>query len=62
MTKEAGMYAMHDKSYPQVKVGKYTICRQNEKNVWIQIEDAEGGEFRDEIFEKAIDAFFNKYF
>lgn len=62
MTKEAGMYAVHDKSYPQVKIGKYTICRQNEKKVWIEVEDGEGGAFPDDIFEKAIKAFFNNHF
>lgn len=66
MTKEkqeAGMYAMFsNKDFPQVKVGKYTICRQNDKQIWIQEDDAEGGAFLDEMFEKAIEDFFNKHF
>ena len=57
---ELGMY-MRGK-IPSVKAGKFTICRQDEKGVWIETDEGEGGAFPDELFEKAIEEFFNKYF
>lgn len=58
----AGMYEVADPTYPQVKVGDFTICRQDEKSVWIQTEDGEGAQFPDELFEKAILEFYQANF
>jgi len=60
---EAGMYAVSNPDYPQVKVGNFTICRQNNDGVWIQREDTgEGGEFRDSVFEPVLAAFWKENF
>jgi len=53
-----GMYG----ETPRVKIGKYTICRQDDKSVWIEVEGDEGGQFSDESFEKTIAEYFNKNF
>lgn len=59
----AGMYAVHDPCYPQVKVGNFIICRQNDNGVWIQREDTEeGGEFRDSVFEPFLAQFWKENF
>lgn len=60
--KVAGMYAVSDPSYPQVKVGRFTICRQDDVSVWIQNEDGEGCQFSDTLFEAAILDFWRKHF
>lgn len=60
--KDVGMYEVADPAYPQVKVGKYTICRQDEKSVWIQTDDGEGGQFPDEAFFAVVDAFYRYNF
>ena len=60
--RSAGMYEVSDPTYQQVKVGKYTICRQDEKSVWIQTDDGEGGQFSDEAFFAAVDAFYRANF
>ena len=60
---EAGMYAVSNPDYPQVKVGNFIICRQNEQGVWIQREDTgEGGEFNDSIFEPFMAQFWKEHF
>jgi len=59
--KELGMYG----DTPRVKVGKFTICKQDDKGIWIQDEGPNGGEggaFPNELFEKCIEEFFNKHF
>lgn len=60
--KAVGMYEVADPEYPQVKVGKYTIFRHDEKSVWIQTDDGEGGQFSDESFLAAIDAYYRDNF
>lgn len=60
--KVLGMYKVADPVYPKVKVGKYTICRQDEKSVWIQTDDGEGGQFADESFFSAIDDYYEANF
>ena len=60
--KEPGMYAAANPSYPQVKVGNFIICRQDETSVWIQLDSGEGGQFSDEVFSLAIDTFFRSHF
>ena len=58
-----GMYMINDPNYPQVRVGKFTILRQDSNSVWIYNNDSEeGGAFHDKLFEAAIEAFFEKYF
>jgi hypothetical protein len=58
----AGMYEVADPTYPQVKVGNFTICRQDDKSVWIQTEEGEGAQFPDDLFEKAISEFYCENF
>lgn len=59
----AGMYAVNDPRYPQVKVGNFIICRQNNDGVWMQREDTdEGGEFCDSVFEPALAEFWKENF
>ena len=54
-----GMYAMYeDENYHRVKVCKYTICRQDDKSVWIEKENGESWQFWDDKFEKCIEQFF----
>lgn len=60
--KSLGMYEMGNPNYPKVKVGEYTICRQDENSVWIQREDGEGGQFSDSKFVLAIDKFYQENF
>jgi carbon storage regulator len=60
--RSAGMYEVSDPAYPQVKVGKYTICRQDDKSIWIQTDNGEGGQFSDEKFFAAVDAFYRENF
>jgi len=46
-----------------VRVGKYTICRgPDEKGIWIQAEDGDGGEFSEESFEAVVDVFYRENF
>lgn len=59
---DAGMYAVNDPSYPQVKVGDFTICRQDDQSVWIQREGGEGGQFSDAAFSDALEAFWREHF
>jgi hypothetical protein len=59
----AGMYALcEDENYHRVKVGKYTICRQDDKSVWIAKENCESGQFWDDKFEQCIETFFEDNF
>ena len=60
--KVLGMYEISNKSYPKIKIGKYTICRQDNRSVWIQTEDGEGGQFSDESFLKTIDVYYKTNF
>jgi len=58
-----GMYKVGDKKYPKVKVGKFTICRQDEVSVWIQADESgEGGQFSDALFGDVVAAFYDKHF
>lgn len=59
---ELGMYACADSNYPQIRVGKFVICRQDESHVWIQKNDDEGSSFPDDLVEKAIEEFFRANF
>lgn len=54
MSEEVGMYAVFNDEYPKVRVGEFTICRQDSNSVWIQKEDGEGGQFSDISFEDMI--------
>lgn len=58
----AGMYEVDDPAYPQVKIGKYTICRQDDESVWIQTDDGEGAQFSDVSFFTAVDEFYRANF
>ncbi len=62
IVKGPGMYEVDNPAYPKVQVGKYTICRQDENSVWIQRDGGEGGQFRDDNFERAIENYFNDNF
>lgn len=53
-----GMYG----ETPRVKVGPFSICRQNDNSVWIECEDGEGAQFSDKLFEQAIRDFYGKHF
>ena len=53
-----GMYG----ETPRVKVGKYTICRQDESSVWIEHESGEGAQFPDDLFEECIHDFYSSHF
>jgi hypothetical protein len=64
MTKEAakqklvGMYRINDPTAHKVQVGKFTILRHDNSSVWIQLEDAEGMQVDDALFEAFITKFF----
>lgn len=58
----AGMYEVAAQRYPQVKVGKYTISRFDEKSVWIRVDGGEGGQFSDESFFVVLDAYYKANF
>lgn len=59
----SGMYALHtDPNFHRVVVGKFTICRQDEQNVWIQKDGEEGAAFPNHLFERAISKFFDANF
>jgi hypothetical protein len=62
MKTELGMYRSADENYPKLEIGIYTICRQDERSVWIQTDDGEGGQFSDESFFKAVDEFYKENF
>jgi hypothetical protein len=63
MSKEKlGMYAVNDPTHPQVKIGDFTICRQDKDGVWIQNDDGEGAEFPDALFGACVKDFFEKNF
>ncbi len=52
----------YDEETPRVQVGKFSISRQAENSVWIEVEGEEGGEFQDDLLEKCLEDFFNKHF
>lgn len=58
--KPVGMYG----ETPRVKIGKYTISRQDDRSVWIEVDEGkdegEGGAFPDTLFEQCIEDFYNK--
>ena len=62
MKTELGMYQITNDAYPKVKIGIYTICRQDERSVWIEKDDGEGAQFSDDSFFKAIDEFYKENF
>jgi len=62
MAEELGMYAMHDMKPGTLKVGPYTLCRQSEGKIWIQMEDGEGGEFSEGALMDAIKIFYDEHF
>jgi hypothetical protein len=59
--KPSGMYG----ETPRVKIGKYTISRQDDRSVWIEVDEGtdegEGGAFPDTLFEQCIEDFYNKH-
>ena len=56
--KMAGMYG----GTPRVKIGKFIVCRQSEKTIWIEEDGVDGGEFIEEVFEQAVQEFYHKNF
>jgi hypothetical protein len=63
MTQETpGMYAIADPDYPQVKIKDITICRQDDKSVWVQMDDGEGAQFSDESIYKALKKYYDDNF
>jgi len=56
---KVGMYG----EMPVIKVGRFKICqmtdKENEKNLWIENEEGEGGEFHGDEFEKTVSKFFD---
>lgn len=60
--KDLGMYACSDPDYPQVHVGEFLICRQDEESIWVQTSDGEGAAFPDQLFEGFLRAFFEEHF
>jgi hypothetical protein len=59
---DPGMYAVHNPAYPQVKIGDFTVCRQDDSSVWIQRDGGEGGQFTDDIFAASLETFWKKHF
>lgn len=62
MTKELGMYALHDKKPRMVKIGIFTLCKQSADKIWIQRDNGEGGEFKEAELEKVIAEFYDDNF
>ncbi len=62
MKKTAGMYEIDEGTIPVVKIGKYRICRQDDKSVWIQHETGEGAQFADDMLEAVIEKFYRDNF
>jgi hypothetical protein len=62
MKEQLGMYRVNDPTYPQVKAGIFTICKQGEGTVWIQCDDGEGVEFSEAAFEKAVAELYSREF
>lgn len=57
-----GMYEVFNNEYPKIVVGDFSICKQDEKSVWIQHRSGEGAQFANEKFEKAIKKFYDDNF
>jgi hypothetical protein len=55
-----GMYG----ETPRIKIGKLTICRQNDSDetVWIEDEEGIGGEFLSSDIEGLLQKYFDKNF
>lgn len=46
----------------QVRIGKFIITELDDKNIWISIDDGEGGQFSKEAFEKVVAEFYKENF
>lgn len=44
------------------RIGNYTLRRTAGGKIWIEAEDGEGGSFSEDEIEKALEAFYSKYF
>ena len=58
LTAPIGMYG----ESPRVRCGKFSICRQDDNSVWIQIEGEEGMQVQDDVFEAELDRIFKERF
>lgn len=60
--KQAGMYSVFENMEGNVVIGKFTLCKQCDGQIWIQKSYDEGGAFCENQLEKVIQDFFNKKF
>ena len=56
--KPVGMYG----ETPRVRIGKFTISRQDDDSVWIETDQGEGAQFPDNLFEQCVLKFYEKNF
>lgn len=52
-----GMYG----ETPRIEIGKYSICRQDEKSIWLEIDGEEGFQLDDKTAELCMKDVFEKY-
>ena len=63
MAHDLGMYAINeDPMFHRVKIGEFTICRQDDKSLWIQDESGEGGQFKEESLAEVIRKYYKEHF
>lgn len=55
--KKLGMY----RETPRVQIGKYSICKQSEGQIWIEHVSGEGGAFPEEMLEKHLQKFYDEF-
>jgi hypothetical protein len=58
MSESLGMYGDN----PKVTIGKFTITRQAEKRIWIEIDSGEGSEFSEDKLAAHIEKYYNDNF
>ena len=47
---------------PRIKVGEYSISSDGSGKIWIEQDDGEGGEFREDLFAEYVKSFYNRFF
>lgn len=60
---DVGMYQVDNPGYPKVVVGHMVILKHNDDSVWIEDrspDGGEGGQFQNELVEKALAEFFHR--
>jgi len=53
-----GMYG----ETPRVQIGKFSLCRQDDNSVWLEIEGEEGQQIGDAVMEADLQEIFDKRF